>query len=55
MMMEDGMLKAMQPSTTAGDNSALGDTLLLQLNNGELRTQVVKWQNACYNMHQALR
>ena len=31
------------------------DTLLQQLNNGELRTQVVKWQNVCSSVHMAMK
>ncbi len=31
------------------------DTLMVQLANGELRTQVVKWQNVCGSIHQAFK
>ncbi len=53
-------LSASNPSSSASSASsssdnAMVDTLLQQLNNGDLRTQVVKWQNACFNMHLAFR
>ncbi len=38
-----------------GGSNTVVDTLLQQLHNGDLRTQVVRWQNACLNVHLATR
>ena len=78
LLLEEGRLKPM-PQASAVENT-LVDTLLQQLNTGDLRTQViltpifylknvfekdllitvisfqvVKWQNACLNMHLAVK
>ena len=53
MMVEsDGHVKPFEKSQFMESSV---DTLLQQLNNGELRTQVVKWQNICSSVHMAMK
>lgn len=53
MMVErDGRVKSYQLDNLT-DNMV--DNLLQHLKNGELRTQVVKWQNVCFNIHLAMK
>ena len=59
MLSEDGgakqlQLQEQQQSNSSSENTMV-DTLLQQLSHGELRTQVVKWQNVCTSIHLAMR
>ena len=53
MFIENGRIKMMQVGTN--NENTMVDNLLQQINGGELRTQVVKWQNVCFNVHLAVK
>eukprot|EP00095_Tigriopus_kingsejongensis_P005678 maker-scaffold846_size89341-snap-gene-0.14 protein:Tk05678 transcript:maker-scaffold846_size89341-snap-gene-0.14-mRNA-1 annotation:"mediator of rna polymerase ii transcription subunit 24-like" len=53
MFIEDGHVKPMHQETTA--ENTMVDNLLQQLHSGDLRTQVVKWQNVCGNIHLVMK
>lgn len=53
MMIESECRVKSFQAISIGDN--IVDNLLQQLGNGDLRTQVVKWQNVCINIHQAVK
>ncbi|XP_059094945.1 mediator of RNA polymerase II transcription subunit 24-like isoform X1 [Tigriopus californicus] len=53
MFIEDGNVKPIHQDSP-GENTMV-DNLLQQLHSGDLRTQVVKWQNVCANIHLAMK